>query len=119
MSARVLVVDDEPDLRFLLRLQLESAGFEVIEAPDGRTALDMAWQADLIVLDIRMPGIDGIEVMRRLPADHAPVIALSAHGRTVGADAALEAGCARYFTKPYDADELVDTIHELLVAAAG
>lgn len=119
MRARVLIVDDEPDLRFLLRLQLEAAGFEVTEAPEGLTALEKAAAADLIVLDIRMPGMDGIEVMRRLPHGHAPVIALSAHARSVGAGAALEAGCARYFTKPYDVTQLTDAIRGLLVAETG
>lgn len=119
MTVRVLIVDDEPDLRLLLRFQLETAGFEVVEASDGLMALEKAADADLIVLDIRMPGIDGFEVMRRLPDGHAPVIALSAHGRSVGANAALEAGCALYFTKPYDANELADAIRELVVPATG
>lgn len=109
----VLVVDDEPDIRMVLRWELElHGGFTVLEASTGAEALEKHVLADVVLLDIRLPDIDGFEVMRRLPPDHPPVIALSAHARSVGADAALEVGCVAYLTKPYDAAQLVALIRE-------
>lgn len=109
---RVLLVEDLDDSRFMLRRILELEGFEVIEAKDGALALEMLRRqaCDIILLDLRLPNIDGIQVTRALRAttqfQAIPIIILSAlddeHTRTE----ARAAGCNDYLTKPIDLDRL-------------
>jgi two-component system response regulator MprA len=117
LAPTVLVVDDEPDLREVLELALADA-YQVSTAASGEQALAYAEHAtiDVIVLDVTMPGITGLEVCRALRerGDHTPVLMLS--GRATRADhaAGLDAGADDYITKPYDLHELLARIRALL-----
>jgi CheY-like chemotaxis protein len=112
---RVLVVDDEPDLRLLVRLSLEMYGYAITEAGSGEEALETIHgdPPDIVLLDIKLPGIDGWEVLRRLRenANGRPrVIMLSAHASDATSQRALEAGCVAYVAKPFQPDDLIDAI---------
>ncbi len=120
MSARILIVDDDEDIRAYLEVTLELAGFEVVQAEDGETGLQAAFERDpgLIVLDVMMPGLDGLEVLRRLRSDsrtsHLPVILLTAKAQAEDTVAGLEVGADDYVTKPFDAEVLLARIHAAL-----
>ena len=112
MSARVLVVDDEPDIRMLTRMMLEGAGHEVIEAPNGEKALEIldTETPSLILLDIRLPGIDGWAVLERVTArtqDPVPVVMMSAHSSEQTLARAAKEGSAGYLVKPFKEAELL------------
>ena len=123
--ARVLVVEDEPDLRSLLDRHLERAGFRVIPAEDGREALRVAWSQpiDLVVLDLMLPGLDGIEVCRRLRSDprtaRIPIVMLTARQEPTDRIAGLEVGADDYVTKPFNLRELVLRVEAVLRRARG
>jgi len=121
-ARRVLVVDDEPDLRDLLATSLRFAGFDVATAASGRAALDAVAAAppDLIVLDVMMPDMDGFTVTRKLRArgDHMPVVFLTARDEPDDAVAGLTVGGDDYVTKPFSLAELVARIHAVLRRAA-
>jgi two-component system alkaline phosphatase synthesis response regulator PhoP len=110
----VLVVDDDAVLRKVVRAVLEADGFEVIEASDGEAGLRLAEseQPSVIILDVMMPGIDGVEVCRRL--DHPKVLMLTALGDVTTEAASLEAGARGYLTKPFSSMDLLDRVEELL-----
>lgn len=107
----VLVVDDEPAIRRLLRTALGSQAWRVIEARTGEMALNMAMEVvpDLVVLDLGLPDMDGVDVLRRLRSAHPtlPVVILSVRDDERGKVAALEAGADDYVTKPFSMAELV------------
>ncbi|WP_249522717.1 response regulator, partial [Modestobacter marinus] len=108
--SRVLVVDDDPQLRRALRITLRAAGFDVVTAEDGRTALAEAAAAhpDLVVLDLGLPDLDGTEVLAGLrPWFTGPVVVLSARGDSSDKVGALDAGADDYVTKPFDMPELL------------
>jgi DNA-binding response OmpR family regulator len=112
----VLVVDDEDMIRRLLRTVLEADEFEVLEAPGGEAALELATATHpaVVVLDILMPGLDGVEVCRRLDHEEAKVIVL-----TAGDDPHLErecrqAGADAFLTKPFSSNELLDLVATLI-----
>ena len=113
---RVLVVDDSADIRELWRLWLTFWGFSVEEARNGYDAVQKATevQPDLILMDLWMPVVDGIEATRQLRADsrtsHVPVLALSAQTHAPDGATALEAGADVFLTKPCDPDRLLDHI---------
>ena len=114
---RILVVDDEPPMRALLRLFLEQNGFAVSEAGDGRAALERARaeQPDLILLDIMMPGLDGWQVCRRLREESdVPVIMLTARDDVRDRVAGLDAGADDYLVKPFAEEELMARIRAVL-----
>jgi DNA-binding response OmpR family regulator len=119
---KILVVDDEENNRELLRQELTDVNFDVILTTNGHTALSRAAQADLVLLDIMMPGMDGREVCRRLRAEPAtkklPIIMVSALGEIKNKLEALELGANDYVTKPYDADALIDKVRRLLRQSA-
>ena len=106
MSARVLVVDDEPDLRWVLRGLFEDAGFEVTEAEDGEKALAAIAAAtpDVVLTDVRMPRIQGLELLRELRrrVPDLPVVLLSAVEDIATAVDAIKDGAFDYQAKPYD-----------------
>ena len=107
---RVLVVDDEPQIRRVLRLALTAQGFELRVAADGESALDTLkdWPADLLITDLSMPGMDGIELCRQVRArSEIPIIVLSVKGEERTKVAALDAGADDYVTKPFGMDELL------------
>jgi two-component system, NtrC family, response regulator HydG len=114
MKPRVLVVDDDAGIRYMLREILESAGFEVDEAPDGEAALERfaAAPADLVVTDLRMPRLDGMGLLARLQAQSpAPrVVVITAHGSERQAVAAMKAGAIDYFRKPFEMEELLAVV---------
>ncbi len=113
----VLVVDDEEDLRALFAMILGGAGYDIIEAADGPEAIEIAATAapDVILLDIRMPSMDGWEVLSELqthPATAAiPVIVVSAHAQAENPERALDAGARAYLTKPVDRKTLLETVN--------
>ncbi len=114
----VLVVDDDDAIRGVVRAVLEADGFEVVEAADGPAAL-MLLEAingrgpDLVVLDVMMPGIDGIEVCRRIDHDRVKVLMLSARTDVETKARAHAAGAEIFLTKPFSAIELLDALEGL------
>ncbi len=120
MSGRILVADDDPGVRGAIELHLKVEGFEVLEAEDGPSTLEIARREapDLVLLDVMMPGMDGFEVCRRLRADprttHIPVIVLTAKSLAVDKVVGLAAGADDYVAKPFDPDELVARIRTTL-----
>jgi DNA-binding response OmpR family regulator len=113
MGKRVLVVDDEDRIRGIVRGYLENDGFEVAEASDGDEALTIAesWKPDLVVLDVMMPRIDGIEVLRQLrSSSDVYVILLTARSDEVDKLVGLSVGADDYVTKPFSPRELVARI---------
>jgi diguanylate cyclase (GGDEF)-like protein len=117
---RILIADDEPDIRVVLRTRLEWEGFTVLEARDGDEAVRVAQEEtpDLIVLDVMMPELDGVEVCDRLRASfttrHIPVIMLTAKAGSNDKLSGLQKGANDYITKPFDQDELVQRVRNVL-----
>ena len=118
LGVRVLVVDDELNITELVSLALRYEGFEVRTAADGRGGLSAVREFDplLLVLDVKLPDIDGFEVCRRLRADgnHAPVIFLTARDSTEDKIAGLSIGGDDYLTKPFSLDELVARVRAIV-----
>ena len=107
---RVLVVDDEPPIRRLLRMGLSAHGYQILEAPNGKAALDMLGQKpDLILLDLGLPDAQGHEVLRSMRArsEAVPIIVLSSRSDEAGKVQALDLGADDYVTKPFGMDELL------------
>jgi len=115
---RILVVDDEPPIRRLLRTTLAAQDYRVEEAADGEAALDFLKRnpVDLIVLDLGLPGMDGLEVVRRLrgQGNVTPIIILSSRDDGAGKVAALDLGADDYVSKPFGAEELSARIRAAL-----
>jgi two-component system OmpR family response regulator len=122
-EARLLVVDDEPNIRELLSASLRYAGFEVATASDGQQALALAasFRPDLLVLDVMMPGLDGFGVVRRLRESgrHTPVLFLTARDAPEDKISGLTLGGDDYVTKPFSLDEVVARIRAVLRRTAG
>lgn len=120
MSQSVLVVDDEPTARSMLRLILVRAGFEVLEAKDGYEALEQVKRdiPDLMLLDIMMPGMDGFTVCETLREQERtadlPIIMLSARADPESINTGLRVGATKYLTKPVTPDELTRHVREVL-----
>ena len=116
-SPLVLVVDDEATIREVVRRYLEADGLQVVEAGDGETALAMVadHRPDVVILDVMMPGTDGIEVLRRIRADgDAYVIMLTARAEEVDRVIGLSVGADDYVTKPFSARELALRVKAML-----
>ena len=119
----VLIVDDAAEIRELWRLWLTYWGFSVEEARNGAEAIEKAQAAppDLVLMDLWMPVLDGLEATRRLKEDsrtsHVPVLALSAQTLAPNAEAAAEAGATSFVPKPCDPDELLQHIRSALGGA--
>ena len=120
MSQSVLVVDDEPTARSMLRLILVRAGFDVREAKDGYEALEQVELIipDLMLLDIMMPGMDGFAVCQTLREQEStadlPIIMLSARADPESVNTGLRVGATKYLTKPVTPDELTRHVREVL-----
>jgi two-component system cell cycle response regulator DivK len=120
MSKRILVVDDQEDLRGVLRDLLTGSGYTVIEAADGAAGVAKAKsnRPDLILMDIQMPVIDGYEATRRIKVDPdlkpIPIVAVSSFAMKGDEEKARAAGCDRYVTKPYSPMQLLRLIRGLL-----
>ena len=107
---KVLVVDDEPPIRKLLRMGLSAQGYDVLDAPNGKTALELLDEKpNLVILDLGLPDIDGLELLRRIRhrQEGLPVVVLSSRGDEAGKVAALDLGADDYVTKPFGMDELL------------
>jgi DNA-binding response OmpR family regulator len=117
---KVLVVDDEPPIRLLCRVNLEAEKMEVLEAGDGQTGLELARteKPDVVLLDVMMPGMDGWEVAERLVEDEAtrdiPLIFLTARAELRDRARGLELGGVDYITKPFNPVELARMVENLL-----
>jgi DNA-binding response OmpR family regulator len=113
----ILVVDDEPRYIRAIQINLEASGYEVITARDGQSAIELAAseEPDLILLDIRMVGLDGYEVCRRIREFSAvPIIMLTALAEDADKVAGLDVGADDYVTKPFSADELLARVRAVL-----
>jgi two-component system, OmpR family, phosphate regulon response regulator PhoB len=119
----VLIADDDPDIRMLVRLRLERSGYTVIAANDGLDALELATRCepDLAIFDVSMPGLSGVEVTRILREQQAtfPVILLTAHAREADVAAGEQAGANAYVTKPFSPQELESRVRALTESLVG
>jgi len=119
--ATILIADDCSDIRTVMRYLLNDLGFAVVEAADGNEAVRLARQCQpvLILLDLCMPGIDGLEVAARLRADSAleevPILAMTTYNMSSAIYAALHAGCQQVVTKPFDLLDISRKITALMV----
>lgn len=107
---KVLVVDDEPPIRKLLRMGLGTQGYETLEAPNGKAALNlMERQPDLVILDLGLPDIEGHELLRMIRGrnERVPIVVLSSRSDEAGKVLALDLGADDYVTKPFGMDELL------------
>lgn len=107
---KILVIDDEPPIRKLLRMGLSTQGYAVLEAPNGKTALQLLSEGpDLIILDLGLPDIQGLDLLRMIRAriEGVPIVVLSSRGDEVGKVEALDLGADDYITKPFGMDELL------------
>src|SRR6187455_785476 len=115
---QILVVDDEPNLRRVLSAQLERDGYDVHTAEDGEQALALLrdHHIDLVITDLRMPRVDGMELLRRVAKfeEPAPVVMITAHGTVDTAVEALKTGAFDYITKPFDQDEVRTIVKKAL-----
>jgi CheY-like chemotaxis protein len=122
---RVLVVDDEPDVLLLCRLNLQQRGHELLEAADGSTALRLARdrQPDVIVLDLMMPGMTGYDVLEALQrheeTSHIPVLVLTAKSLRADRDRSHGLGASAFMTKPFLPSDLCEMVESLVGAEGG
>ena len=121
---RVLIVEDQPDIRKLIHMTLEFEAYEIHEAAGGTTGLRMAQalQPDLMLLDVMMPGeLDGLQVCQRVKHDpalaHVKVVLLTARGQARDREAGGKAGADEYLVKPFRPLQLIDTIEKLTAEA--
>ncbi len=121
-GARIMIIDDEPQMRRLLKVALTAHGYEIRETQTGREGIEQAtvFHPDLIILDLSLPDLDGIEVVNRLREwSQTPVIILSVREQESDKIAALDAGADDYVTKPFSMGELLARIRTALRHAAG
>ena len=114
---KVLVIDDEPPIRKLLRMGLETQGYQILDASNGKRALElMSDKPDLVILDLGLPDMQGLELLRQIRAARkdVPVVVLSSRGDEVAKVAALDQGADDYVTKPFGMEELLARIRAAL-----
>jgi two-component system, OmpR family, KDP operon response regulator KdpE len=107
---KVLVIDDEPPIRKLLRMGLGAQGYEILEAPNGKASLELlAQKPDLVILDLGLPDMQGLDLLRMIRArnESVPIVVLSSRGDEAGKVQALDLGADDYVTKPFGMDELL------------
>jgi len=116
--ANILVIDDEADMRFAVRMLLERSGHSVIEAENGDNALAKLDEfiPDLVLLDMRLPGMDGIQILQKLRAKqkNLPIIMVTGYGNVELAEQAIAMGADHYLSKPFHNKELIEVIHQTL-----
>ncbi len=120
MAARILIIEDEAKIARFVELELIHEGYEADKAADGRTGLDMALSGryDVVLLDVMLPGLNGLEVLRRLRGESAvPVIMLTARDAVMDKVSGLDMGANDYITKPFAIEELLARIRAILRAA--
>lgn len=119
-KTRILVVDDEPNNQRILNYTLNKAGYETLTAGNGEAALDLLNEesADLAILDVAMPGMDGITLLQHIRTmqqyENLPVIILTGSGDDTERIRAEEAGVQSFLTKPASSKSILDTVHHLL-----
>lgn len=114
---KILIIDDEPPIRKLLRMGLSTQGYEILDAPNGKTALELLdRKPDLVILDLGLPDIQGLDLLRMIRArmEAVPVVVLSSRGDEAGKVQALDLGADDYITKPFGMDELLARIRAAL-----
>ena len=120
MKEKILIVEDNPQNMRLVEMTLRAGGYALLKATDGEEALDLAnrKQPDLIVIDMQLPKISGIEVIKRLrqlPSfSHVPIIALTAYAMKGDREKFIEAGCDTYVSKPINTRELPEIVAKIL-----
>ncbi|MCW5979197.1 MAG: sigma-54-dependent Fis family transcriptional regulator [Bryobacteraceae bacterium] len=114
MKHRILIVEDEEKLRRVIELQLVSAGFEVDQAGSAEEGLRLADRADLVLTDLRLPGLDGLELIHRLRRQNAmlPVVVITAFGTVENAVEAMKAGAIDFLPKPFSMDHLMTVVNK-------
>jgi len=121
MSKKILIVEDDPLSMRVLRMLLRSYGYSLLEATDGEKALKVACsdKPDLIIMDIQLPKVSGLEVARQLrqmsDLNHTPIVALTAYAMNGDKEKTISAGCDAYVAKPINARELLRLITEMLL----
>lgn len=113
---KILIVDDEPDIALILKLQLEDAGYLTVRARDGVEALEAIAREPfaLIMLDIKMPRMDGLEVLSRIRGDQTPVVMMTAHGSEDIAVDAMKKGALDYISKPFSTDDMLPKVERAI-----
>ena len=116
----ILVVEDEEKLRRVLQLQLQTAGFEVLQASTAEQGLKLADQADLVLTDLRLPGMDGLGLLAELRRQNmfTPVVVMTAFGTVESAVEAMKSGAADFLLKPFSLDHLMTVVHKALEVRA-
>jgi DNA-binding response OmpR family regulator len=118
--AKIVIAEDEPDIRDLITFTLRFAGYEVIAGSNGEEGYELTKREkpDLVLMDVRMPRLTGYEACKRIKADpdlaHIPVIFLSAKGQESEISSGLEAGAEEYLLKPFAPDQLTEQIRSVL-----
>jgi two-component system, OmpR family, KDP operon response regulator KdpE len=115
--AKVLVIDDERPIRKLLRMGMSTQGYDILEAPDGKTALELlALEPDMVILDLGLPDVKGLDLLKTIRArnDSVPIVVLSSRGDEAGKVEALDLGADDYVTKPFGMDELLARLRTAL-----
>ena len=116
---KILIAEDDQDIRELIVLSLKFAGYEVISAADGQQAVDLtvAEKPDLIILDVRMPRLSGFQALEQIKEkpdfEQTPVVILSAKGQESEIQAGFERGALQYILKPFAPDELIEKIKQI------
>src|SRR5579864_5608213 len=115
---KILVIDDEADMRFAVRMLLERSGHSVMEAENGEDALAKIDEGkpDLVLLDMRLPGMDGIQILQKVREKQKdlPIIMVTGYGNVELAEQALKLGADHYLSKPFHNKELIDVIQQVL-----
>ena len=121
MKQKILIVEDNHLNMRLIEMILKASSYTLLKATDGEEALDIATreQPDLVIMDIRLPKVSGLEVAQRLKEDpafsHIPIIALTAHAMKGDKEKAIEAGCDSYLSKPVNTRELPRLVADMLL----
>jgi CheY-like chemotaxis protein len=120
---RVLVVEDNKDNLKLISYALEKSGYEVISAETGEEGIELALKENypFILMDIDLPGIDGVETTKRMRASgvNTPIIAITSYAMSGDKEKVMEAGCNGYFEKPINPITIMDSIHEIVLKEKG